>query len=190
MAATRPQCLVCNTVEGKYKCPLCENLTCSLACSQEHRDNHPVVEEKPKRFINIGPAVVTEPDPSEQQQPSKLSDIADTAEYKSLLQRYPDLEKYLWSIATATDPPKTNQGGNITRKANQPWTREAGMTNAVQLVQSIKASPGDVRDAIREFSDLVSIFKARIQTQDDEARKRRAQEDAKIIGSLLREEKS
>lgn len=149
------------------------------------------MEEKPKRSNTTEPAVEAEPSPSEQQQqPSKLSDIADTAEYKSLLQRYPDLEKYLWNIATATDPPRPNQGGNITRKANQPWTREAGMSNAVQLVQSIKASPGDVRDAIREFSDLVTIFKARMQTEDDEARKRRAQEDAKIIGKLLREEKS
>lgn len=76
------------------------------------------------------------------------------------------------------------------RKANQPWTREVGMSNAVHLVQSIKISPGDVRDALREFSDLVSIFKTRIQTQDDQIRKQRAEEDAQIINTLLREEKS
>lgn len=167
-------------------------LTCSLTCSQEHRDNHPVVEEKPKPkpSKSIGAAVSAQPVASDQHRPTRLSDIVDSAEYKTLLQRYPDLEKYLWSIATATDPPKPNQIGNMNRKANQPWTQEAGMSNGVQLVQSIKASPGDVRDAIREFSDLVSIFKTRIQVQDDQIRKQRAEADAQIISSLLREEKS
>ncbi|KAI1745324.1 hypothetical protein F4680DRAFT_442802 [Xylaria scruposa] len=189
MAATRPLCSVCNAVEGKYKCPRCEEFSCSLPCSREHRDNHPVIEEKPKPPASTDPAVEAQQASSDQKLPSKLSDIADTTEYKTLLQRYPDLEKYLWSIATATDPPQPGQRGKMPRKANQPWTREEGMTNAVQMVQSIKASPGDVRDAIREFSDLVSIFKARIQEQDDQNRKRRA-EDAQIISSLLREEKS
>lgn len=64
------------------------------------------------------------------------------------------------------------------------------MTNAVHLVQSIKASPGDVRDALREFSDLVSIFKTRMQAQDEQERKRRVEEDAEIISTLMREEKS
>lgn len=161
-----------------------------MPCSQEHRDNHPVVEEKPKLPKTIGVDVSAQPDTTDQQRPTKLSDIVDSVEYKTLLRRYPDLEKYLWSIATATDPPKPSQIGNMHRKANQPWTQEAGMSNGVQLVQSIKSSPGDVRDAIREFSDLVSIFKTRIQVQDDQLRKQRAVEDAQIISSLLREEKS
>ncbi|KAJ2987703.1 hypothetical protein NUW58_g4358 [Xylaria curta] len=189
MAATRPLCYICNEVEGKYKCPLCEELTCSLPCSREHRDNHPAIEEKPKPQKDTDIAAPTQSIPLDQQNPSKLSDIADTTEYKSLLQRYPNLETYLWRIATATDPPKSNQGDKMSRKANQPWTKEDGMTNAVQLVQSIKASPGDFRDALREFSDLVGIFKSRLQAQDDQNRKRRT-EDAQIIGALLREEKS
>ncbi|KAI1754758.1 hypothetical protein F4782DRAFT_528118 [Xylaria castorea] len=190
MAATRPLCFTCNMVEGKYRCPLCDEFTCSLPCSREHRDNHPAVEEKPKPPTSTGLDAVSQPVSSDQKIPSKLSDIVDTTEYKTLLQRYPDLEKYLWSIATATDPPQPGQRGKMSRKVNQPWTKEEGMTNAVQLVQSIKASPGDVRDALREFSDLVSIFKARIQEQDDQTRKRRAEEDAQVISSLLREEKS
>ncbi|KAI0860310.1 hypothetical protein F4860DRAFT_515107 [Xylaria cubensis] len=190
MAATRPPCFVCNAVEGKYKCPLCEEFTCSLPCSREHRDNHPAVEEKPKPPTSTDLAVEAQQVSPNQKLPSKLSDIVDTTEYKTLLQRYPDLEKYLWSIATATDPPQPGQRSRMPRKANQSWTKEEGMTNAVQLVQSIKASPGDVRDAIREFSDLVSIFKARIQEQDDQIRKQRAEEDAQIISGLLREETS
>ncbi|TRX92191.1 hypothetical protein FHL15_006806 [Xylaria flabelliformis] len=190
MAATRPPCFICNAVEGKYKCPRCEEFTCSLPCSREHRDNHPAVEEKPKLPTSTDLAVEAQQVSPNQKPPNKLSDIVDTTEYKTLLQRYPDLEKYLWSIATATDPPQPGQRGKMPRKANQSWTKEEGMTNAVQLVQSIKASPGDVRDAIREFSDLVSIFKARIQAQDDQVRKQRAEEDAQIISGLLREEKS
>ncbi|KAF2965930.1 hypothetical protein GQX73_g7627 [Xylaria multiplex] len=187
MSATRPLCVTCNTVEGKYKCPRCDAQTCCLDCSREHRDNHPAIEEKPKSSYV---AAVAQPSLPDQQHPAKLSDIADAPEYKALLQRYPDMEKYLWHIATATDPPKPGQGGNVARKANQPWTQEVGMTNAVQLVQSIKASPGDVRDAIREFSDLVSIFKTRIQARDEQLRRQRAEEDLQIINSLLRKEKS
>ncbi|KAI0974922.1 hypothetical protein F4678DRAFT_355690 [Xylaria arbuscula] len=189
MSPTRPLCGTCNTVEGKYRCPRCDAHTCSLDCSREHRDTHPAVEEKPEPPKSSGLDAAAQLATSEQR-PEKLSDIADSPEYKSLLQRYPDLEQYLWDIATATDPPKPAHSGNITRKANQPWTQEAGMSNAVHLVQSIKASPGDVRDALREFSDLVSIFKTRMQTQDDQVRKRRAEEDAEIISKLLREEKS
>ncbi|RWA06880.1 hypothetical protein EKO27_g8221 [Xylaria grammica] len=159
-------------------------------CSREHRENHPAVEEKPKPPKNSISATVAQPTLSDQQHPAKLSDIADAPEYKALLQRYPDMEQYLWNIATATDPPKPGHGGNMARKANQPWTQEVGMTNAVQLVQSIKASPGDVRDAIREFSDLVSIFKTRMQAQHEQLQKQRAEEDAQIISNLLRNEKS
>lgn len=162
--------------------------SCSVACSREHRDNHPVImeEEKPPAKFEMTPAV--EPNSTGQQRPIRLADIADTPEYKNLLQRYPDLESYLWRIATATDPPKAPQGG-MSRKPNQPWTQEVGMSQAVQLVQSIKISPGDVRDAIREFSDLVSMFKTRM-LQDNQTRKERAELDAKIISNLLREEKS
>ncbi|TGJ85475.1 hypothetical protein E0Z10_g3327 [Xylaria hypoxylon] len=165
-------------------------ISCSVACSREHRDNHPAIEEKPTPPKRSDLAAVAQSSHSDQQHPVKLSDIADAPEYKTLLQRFPDMEKYLWNIATATDPPKPSQGGNMARRANQPWTQEVGMTNAVQLVQSIKTSPGDVRDAIREFSDLVSIFKTRIQTQGEQSRKQRAEEDAQIISNLLRNEKS
>ncbi|KAK5629330.1 hypothetical protein RRF57_005045 [Xylaria bambusicola] len=189
MAVTRPLCIICDAVEGKYKCPRCNAHTCSLTCSREHRDSHPAVEEKPNHTERSDLATVAQPTTSEQQQPAKISEIADSPEYKALLQRYPDLELYLWDIATATDPPKPSHGGKIARKAKQPWTQEVGMTNAVHLVQSIKASPGDVRDALREFSDIVSIFKTRLQAQDDQMRKRKA-EDVEIINKLLREEKS
>ncbi|KAI1825716.1 hypothetical protein F4861DRAFT_162778 [Xylaria intraflava] len=190
MASARPLCLVCTTVEGKYRCPRCDAYTCSVTCSREHRDNHPVVEEKPKLPVGPVPDAAAQLTPSDQKGPMRLSDIADTPEYKTLLQRYPDLEKHLWSIATATDPPRSNQGNTVPRKANQPWTQETGMTNAVHLIQSIKASSGNVRDAVREFSDLVSIFKTKVQAQDDQLRKDRAENDARIINSLLREEKS
>ena len=144
--------------------------------------------EKPELPDSSNPTTVEEPVPLDQH-PSKISDIADSPEYKALIQRYPDLEAYLWNIATATDPPKPSLGGTTVRKANQTWTQEVGMNNAVHLVQSIKASPGDVRDALREFSDIVSIFKTKLQAQDDQNRKRRV-EDVEIINKLLRKEKS
>ncbi|KAI0392667.1 hypothetical protein F5Y17DRAFT_343329 [Xylariaceae sp. FL0594] len=192
MTATRPLCIVCSEVPGKYKCPRCELFTCSVDCSRVHRDNHPAVEPKPKPAAAAAkPEEPKEPRESGVKQPAQLSNIVDTEEYKDLLRRYPDLEKYLWDIATATDPPNPARAGpKQQRKPNQPWTQEVGMDNAVRLVQSIKASPGNVRSALREFSDLVSIFKAKMQTQEDQLRKERAQHDAHVISSLLRNEKS
>ncbi|KAI1175729.1 hypothetical protein F4777DRAFT_301747 [Nemania sp. FL0916] len=191
MAPTRPPCSTCNEAEGKYRCTRCDAITCSVACSREHRDNHPVIEDKPKPVQYAIPTVVEQALAiSDEKHPVKLSDIADSLEYKNLLQRYPDLEIYLWHIAAATDPPQPGQGGNQARKQNQQWTSEEGMSSGVKLVQTIKASPGDVRDAIREFSDLVSIFKDRIRMQDENVRKLRAEEDARIINGLLKQEKS
>jgi hypothetical protein len=164
-------------------------ISCSVACSREHRDNHPAVKEEPTSLENDTNRPAVQSVPTDQRRPITLADIADTPEYKTLLRRYPDLEKHLWRIARATDPPQPAQGGMMSRRANQPWTQEVGMTQAVQLVQNIKVSPGDVRDAIREFSDLVSIFKKRMQ-EDDQTRKERTKQDVQIISSLLREEKS
>jgi len=36
-ASVKPLCQVCGTHEHKYRCPRCEELTCSLACAKQHK---------------------------------------------------------------------------------------------------------------------------------------------------------
>ncbi|KAI1329313.1 hypothetical protein F5Y16DRAFT_397498 [Xylariaceae sp. FL0255] len=192
MPATRPLCLLCKAVEGKYKCPRCSEYTCSVTCSREHRDNHPTVKEEPKPAPQPEPTPASTPlEASCQPKPTVLSDfIADAPEYQALKKRYPFLEQCLLEIAAATDPPKTTDNTARPGRRNQPWTQDVGMSNAVQMVQTIKASPGDVRDAIREFSELVSILKERMEIQEDQRIRERREHDARVIGKMFREEKA
>ncbi|KAI0479281.1 hypothetical protein GGR56DRAFT_371504 [Xylariaceae sp. FL0804] len=202
MVATRPSCLVCEAVEGKYKCPRCNVYTCSLACSREHRDNHPAVEvagpspsESSSSYTTCVPSPVESA--SGQTGPSSLVDMP---EYKMLMQRYPTLEMLLWQIAEATDPPQSNGNGandkcaglpgfhQGKRKPNKPWTKDEGMENGLKMLQYAKQAPNEPSEAIREFCELYWMYKARSSTEEG-IRQQRA-EDAQAIGRLLKDEKT
>ncbi len=118
-----------------------------------------------------------------------------------LMKRYPRLPSLLWGIATAHDPP-TAAKGNISkydfpglnggpRKNKEPWTQEKGLQNAVQVLQKTRNSPGDDSDAIREFCELVRLFKTRKEEEGAETmfRKKFVQDSADVIGQLMRSEK-
>ncbi|KAI0009316.1 hypothetical protein F4779DRAFT_617762 [Xylariaceae sp. FL0662B] len=221
-ANTKPLCLVCDTVEGKYKCPRCNLYTCSVACFREHRDNHPPMPEPAddssstligsnasNTSTDVSPAASSVAASSTEEAKAdatttKLSEITDMPEYKKLIQKYPRLEAILWNLAAATDPPTGVNGGNakhaalpgssagFRRKAAQPWTKDLGYENAVNTMRQIRNSPGDDRDAIQEFCELHRLFLARKESFDTAARIRQqfAKDDADVIGSLMRDEKS
>ncbi|KAI1497036.1 hypothetical protein F5X99DRAFT_44203 [Biscogniauxia marginata] len=210
MPATRPPCLVCKEVEGKYKCPRCNAYTCCVACSREHRDNHPPMEEDTEASSQTRPVTAsvsvpldTSP-PQQEAEPGsfKMSNIADMPEYHELVKKYPRLEAQLWGIALATDPPSTNESGNNAkhsglpglnhRKSNQPWDKEIGLENGRKTLHQLTITPSDDREAIREFCELVHLFRERKQSAEAEAELRRqlAQDDLKTIGRLIRAEKS
>ncbi|KAI1408157.1 hypothetical protein F5Y13DRAFT_113560 [Hypoxylon sp. FL1857] len=213
MAPGRP-CVVCDAVDGKYKCTRCNLYTCSLTCFREHRDNHPAVEAsapQPLSTTSTAPSdTVSSHDDSRdsshnegdatQSTAFERSEIADMPEYKALTQRYPNLEYLLWNIAAATDPPNTNGNGNGKhggsnngyRKANQPWTKDMGYENGIEALRRTRDNPGDDRDALREYCELVRIYSARRESANAEAniRQQLAKEDAEAIGELLKAEKS
>ncbi|RYP58892.1 hypothetical protein DL769_008753 [Monosporascus sp. CRB-8-3] len=215
MTTTRPLCRICSVTEGKYKCPRCGAFT-------EHRDNHPPVEEpvQPQSAAAVSLIQTKESEDAASQdrgEPSThpahdvaspssagpYSGLADLPEYQMLMKRYPRLPTLLWGIATATDPPTGDDGSNPKqpkfpkfnngiKKSKEPWTQEKGVQNAVQVLRETRNSPGDDSDAIREFCELVRLFKAR---KEEEAaapvfRKKFAKESADAIGELLRNEKS
>ncbi|KAI1210652.1 uncharacterized protein F4807DRAFT_459492 [Annulohypoxylon truncatum] len=207
MGHVRPQCLVCEAAEGKYKCPQCNLYTCSLTCFREHRDNHPPVQSDTAPIgvntgsINSANSLEESHDQSHTQESTALpATIADLPEYKTLIQRYPNLERLLWNIAAATDPPDTSGGKSGTlpgshkghRKANQPWTKDVGYENGVAVLRRTRDNPGDDRDALREYCELVRIYSAKRDAANAEAdfRRQLAREDAKAIGDLIRAEKS
>lgn len=208
MGSTRPPCVVCKTAEGKYKCPRCYLYSCSLSCSKEHRDNYPHVKSEPVDAMDVNVPLAPAGDVSPSQEsdtPSDLSQrsgIADMPEYKALLRKYPNLERLLWDIAVATDPPTNNGGaygkhGSLPgpmksgRKANQPWTRDVGYENGVEALRRTRESPGDDRDALKEYCELVRQYSVKrenfVATKD---RHEIVRNDARAISNLLRAEKS
>ncbi|KAL7624331.1 hypothetical protein AAE478_005893 [Parahypoxylon ruwenzoriense] len=210
MASTKALCVSCNKVEGKYKCPRCNLYTCSVPCFKEHRDNHPsMVSSTPQQPKDTPAATAGDAGPhagpSNPAQPPTvgLSGIADMPEYKALTQKYPRLESLLWNIAAATDPPANDSGNNAKhgsvpgsqkgrRQTNKPWTQDVGYENAVGVLRRTREAPGEDRNALKEFSELFRIYKARKASADaaDNSQQQHAQDDAKVIGDLMRNEKS
>ncbi|KAK6955381.1 hypothetical protein Daesc_003016 [Daldinia eschscholtzii] len=210
MANSRPPCLVCNGTESKYKCGRCNLYTCSLPCFREHRDNHPPVESPPptesadnaksantsQNLSDISEAMTDQP-------ASKGSEIADMPEYRELTRKYPNLERLLWKIAAATDPPAakddsngarsvlngSNKGG---RKAAQPWTKETGYENGIEVLRQTRDTPGSDRDALKEYCELVRLYNFRRESAeiDHDLRQQLAQDNARAIGELIRAEKA
>ena len=195
---------------------------CSVQCFREHRDNHPPVEEAKKspsrdaaksptpsdtsngatsRDVNISKS--PNGDKSVHNTPAgPYAGLAEMPEYQMLMKRYPRLPTLLWGIATATDPPT---GGNTKapkfpgshlhnghKRDKEPWTQEKGVQNAVHVLRKTRNSPGDDSDALREFSELVRLFKARKEEEAASSvfRKKYMQESAEVIGQLMRSEKA
>ncbi|KAI1807706.1 hypothetical protein F4811DRAFT_504306 [Daldinia bambusicola] len=210
MASARPPCLICNGTESKYKCGRCNLYTCSLPCFREHRDNHPPMELPPsvesgdnpksedtsQNSLHISEATTVQP-------ASKGSEIADMPEYRELTRKYPNLERLLWNIAAATDPPTAN--GNINgnhhasngsnkggRKATQPWTKETGYENGIEVLRQTRDTPGSDRDALKEYCELVRLYNFRRESAeiDLDLRQQLARDNARAIGELLRAEKA
>ncbi|KAI2632372.1 hypothetical protein GGR54DRAFT_583211 [Hypoxylon sp. NC1633] len=207
MAKTRPLCLVCDTVEGKYKCPQCNLFTCSLPCSREHRDNHPPLDASTVLWLTDNNTTSASDggsqDGRQESTPAKENaDIADMPEYKALARKYPNLESLLWNIAAATDPPIDNGGSNAKlgtshgfnkgyRKANQPWTKDIGYENGIKVLRKTRDAPGNDRDALKEYCELVRLYLARKESSAEAVRKTREQfpeDDVKAIKDLMRSE--
>ncbi|KAI5864274.1 hypothetical protein GGS23DRAFT_595908 [Durotheca rogersii] len=209
MPSTKAHCLVCENAEGKYKCPHCSLYTCSVPCFKKHRDNHPPIVSSTPAQSKGAPVTSTggagshdgSSDPT-QPPTAELSGIADMPEYKTLTQKYPRLEALLWNIAAATDPPANDNGSNSRhgslsgssknrRPRNQPWTQDVGYENGVDVLRRTRETPGEDRNALREFSELFRLYKARKASISavDSLRQQRAQDDAKAIGDLMRTEK-
>lgn len=187
--------------------------SCCVPCFREHRDNHPPDEEA------VAPSAQTEATGNTNSHEGGVSNpqdtgsdlappaptgpysgLADLPEYQMLMKRYPKLPTLLWGIATATDPPaganpskpKYDFPGLQPKKDKEPWTQEKGVQKGVQVLQKTRNMPGDDSDAIREFSELVRLYKTRKEEEGAAPtfRKKFVQESADVIGQLLRNEKS
>jgi zinc finger HIT domain-containing protein 3 len=159
--------------------------SCSLACSKKHRDEHPPEEETPASAAPANPFPATQQEPA--QDGSEKPD-----EFNQLFRKYPNLSIQLLQVAEATDPPSVmtpspEYGERLgpRRKKPVPWTKEIGMQNALTKLRQLRDE--DDTGGIQEFCELIKIMKAR--DEDVGSGQAAAQQDADLIGQLIRDER-
>ncbi|KAK3947811.1 hypothetical protein QBC32DRAFT_75151 [Pseudoneurospora amorphoporcata] len=176
------QCGVCQAQPGKYRCPRCPLMYCSVACNKSHKENHPPVSE---------PTPAQKQPPTQQSQPAKDDDplaflLPHAHHITRLLNKYPHLESRLNHILAQTLPPSNNpqglavdpntgfattasglpvrvqvpgyassSGSSYMKKDTQPWSKEVGLRRGAAALKRARTDPTETGDGVRELCDTV-----------------------------------
>ncbi|KAL2159977.1 hypothetical protein VTH06DRAFT_1632 [Thermothelomyces fergusii] len=197
-------CGVCGTQPGKYKCPRCSMPYCSVACSKQHKENHPPDPPKPEPPSAPDNA---QPDPAADDPYSILLEHRET--FQHLFKKYSSLAAELTRIQEMTLPPSdapdlpggnaasmgrdrqqpwVKDGGNVGRNRQQPWTKDVGLRRGVEALRKARTDPSDTGDGVREFCDLVKLLLNKRTEGIDRVREEVVAEETKQIERLLKEE--
>jgi hypothetical protein len=173
------------------------NHSCSVACSKQHKINHPPDEPKP--------VLETKPEPPSTNGHARKPEtvgagafkgpfaaLDEAPELKVLFKLYPNLPKVLEQINTATLPPVdgyTPSGlPTSVRKGNeQPWNSDRGLQKGVEALKRARNSDGRDGEAVREYGRLILQILAAEEglTTEEIIQKELAEENARIIEQLL-----
>ncbi|KAL4785360.1 hypothetical protein BJX76DRAFT_324948 [Aspergillus varians] len=146
-------CEVCATEPFKYRCPTCELMSCSLACTRTHKIY--CAPKAPKTHE----ATDTQPQPNDANGQSTQGEDDLTpepsSEIKVLLQRYSPLRDQLRDIYQATleeqwvegpvynDRPRHFGRGKPPPRTRGPWTREKGFKRGLGKVRKYRGQCED-----------------------------------------------
>lgn len=172
--------------------------SCSVACSNQHKINHPPDEPKPEPEAKP----VSQPDSNgHTRRPGTVgagsfrgpfAALDDSEELRRLFKLYPSLPEILDDINTATLPPVdeyTPSGlPTAVRKGNeQPWNSDRGLQKGVKALKQARNSDGKDGESVREYSRLVLQILAQEEgmTTEQIIQKELAEENARIIEQLL-----
>ncbi|KAH7627029.1 hypothetical protein B0T09DRAFT_38301 [Sordaria sp. MPI-SDFR-AT-0083] len=176
------QCGICQAQPGKYRCPRCPLMYCSVACNKSHKENHPPVSE---------PTPTQKPQPTQHFQPAKDNDplaflLPHAHHITRLLTKYPHLESRINHILAQTLPPSNNpqglavdpntgfattasglpvrvqvpgyassSGSSYMKKDTQPWSKEVGLRRGAAALKRARTDPTETGDGVRELCDTV-----------------------------------
>ncbi|KAK8025190.1 hypothetical protein PG990_003013 [Apiospora arundinis] len=169
-------CIACEKVDGKYKCTKCAKYTCSLPCSKAHREVHDNEPQPP----NAGAEEEEEPE---------------GASRHCRRHRPPKDDKSGGGNSRNNRfNPRGGRGGGG-NKRQEPWTKEIGLQNGMNLLRRNLASPSPQQsEGLREYCELFKHEMAQKaeQGEDPDAlfRRRAAEHDAEVIRRLMEEEES
>ncbi|KAK4038121.1 hypothetical protein C8A01DRAFT_48241 [Parachaetomium inaequale] len=208
-------CGLCGTQPGKYKCPRCSMPYCSVACSKQHKENHP--PDPPKPEPSPTPNNIAQPDPTQDDPYSILLEHRDT--FQHLFAKYPSLTAELTRIQATTLPPSETASGiaglgggaantantgrnrqqqqaswqprepaNTGRNRQQPWTRDVGLRRGAEALRKARTDPSDTGDGVREFCELVKFLLNKKREGIERVREEVVAEETRYIERLMREE--
>ncbi|KAJ5308792.1 hypothetical protein PENANT_c013G05407 [Penicillium antarcticum] len=177
-------CEVCSSEPSKYRCPICELMSCSLACTQSHKiycaPKAPSNEESsnpPEADQSQNGDIKTEnAPPAESKRPMNVAAVATSAEIKQLLEKHPELRSQLQEMYQATleeewvewhTTPARGRGrgrgrGGSTRRSRGSWTSEKGFNRGLGKVRKLRqdceegTETGQVAEAFMRFMALVN----------------------------------
>ncbi|KAK3397287.1 hypothetical protein B0T20DRAFT_253906 [Sordaria brevicollis] len=174
------QCGICQAQPGKYRCPRCPVMYCSIACNKIHKENHPPPTQEPAKPSQ--PATQQRPAPSK---PDPLAFLLPhTHHITRLLTKYPHLESRIEHILSQTLPPANNpqglainpdtgfattasglpikvpgyassSGKSYMKKDNQPWSKEVGLRRGAAALKRARMDPTETGDGVRELCETV-----------------------------------
>ncbi|KAJ6080310.1 hypothetical protein N7467_010063 [Penicillium canescens] len=175
-------CEVCSSEPSKYRCPTCELMSCSLACTQSHKiycalkapsnegsSNPPDADPSPQNGDENA-------EPTESKRPTNVAAVATSAQIKELLEKYPQLRSQLQEIYQATleeewvewhTTPIRGRGrgrgrGGPTRRSRGSWTTEKGFNRGLGKVRKLRqdceegTETGQAAEAFMRFMALVN----------------------------------
>lgn len=127
-----------------------------------------------------------------------MLDTSDKLRY--LFRKYPNLPEQLQKIHEATLPPQEAPGKSIPASMMQGmarrdgWNHDVGIRNGKEALRRARSAEGPDGDAVREYSELILHLisdgpAARDQGAASILQQKAAKEDAKLIESLMAQEK-
>lgn len=172
--------------------------SCSVACSKQHKINHP--PDEPKIEPETAPTSKTET--NTHRRPGTVAGavpfkgpfaaLDSSPQLKLLFKLYPNLPTILNKINTATLPPLdgyTPSGlPTSVRKGNeQPWNSDRGLQKGVEALKKARNEDGKDGESVREYGRVVLhiLREEEGMTTEEAIRKEEQEENARIIEQLL-----
>ncbi|KAK4122727.1 hypothetical protein N657DRAFT_691210 [Parathielavia appendiculata] len=189
-------CGVCGIQPGKYKCPRCSVPYCSVACSKQHKENHP--PDPPKSDQTFAALNTAQNTPADDDPYSILLDHRNA--FQRLFARYPSLAAELTRIQATTLPPAETPGSafnipglgpftaNTGRNRQEPWTKDVGLRRGAEALRKARMDPSDTGDGVREFCELVRFLLSKKREGVERVREEVVAAETRVIERLLREE--
>lgn len=166
------RCLACRSRDCHYATSLLSRrrslltfLSCSVACSKIHRENHPADPDpapKPTPPVLQPPPIDAHNTSANNESPFQVLENSEQLQF--LFKKYPRLRAQLLEIHAATLEPasaKSKIPASLLKdlpSKGDGWNAEKGIASGKQALRKARKAAGEDGEAIREYTELVLHF--------------------------------